>query len=173
MNVIVQFDGTLEKRMGSNTQNAVIIANSAAAGFSPTGAITTNIIAYWKLDEVSGSRFDSIGGHELIDNNLVPSDAQQDLMSLVIAEICAYKQLEPTDLLTVDEKIIKGSSLVSTGRMFQCPTVTDHKYWGIKDKYGNPDIGVYFKPIDKKALEYYQELKMNRRMFQFAELLKK
>lgn len=69
MDVIVNFDGSLEKRLGTNTQNAVIIANSAAAGFSPTGSITSNLIAYWKLDEASGNRFDSIGGHILQDGN--------------------------------------------------------------------------------------------------------
>ena len=74
MNVIVRFDGSLEKRLGTNTQNSVIIAGSAGAGFSPTGGITSNLIAFWKMDESSGNRKDSFGGHTLIDNNLVPSD---------------------------------------------------------------------------------------------------
>ena len=75
MNVVVHFDGSLEKRLGSNTQNSVVIANSAAAGFSPTGSITSNIIAFWKLDEASGTRSDAIGGHTLTDGNGVLQSA--------------------------------------------------------------------------------------------------
>ena len=74
MNVVVNFDGSIEKRMGSNTQNSVIIANSAGAGFSPAGTLTSNLKAFWRMDEPSGNRSDSYGGHTLIDNNGVPSD---------------------------------------------------------------------------------------------------
>jgi len=74
MDVKVEYDGTLTKRLGSNTQNSVVIANSAAFGFSPVGNLTQNLIAYWKLDDVSGNRKDSYGGHTLTDVNGVPSD---------------------------------------------------------------------------------------------------
>lgn len=74
MDVRVHFDGSLEKRFGSNTQNSVIIANSSVAGFSPTGSITSNLVAFWRMDEASGDRYDSFGGNVLTDNGGVLSD---------------------------------------------------------------------------------------------------
>src|SRR3990167_10435055 len=71
MNVKVDHDGSWVKRLGTTTMNATVIADSAAAGFSPTGAITTNLIAFWPMNEPSGSRFDAFGGHTLLDNNTV------------------------------------------------------------------------------------------------------
>lgn len=74
INVIVRFDGSIEKRLGSNTQNAIIIANSAGPGFSPAGTLTANLQAFWRMDEPSGNRSDSFGGNTLTDVNSVPSD---------------------------------------------------------------------------------------------------
>lgn len=71
MNIRVEHDGSKMKRLGTVTMNTVVIADSAAAGFSPTGSITNNLIAFWKMDEASGNRMDSFGGHTLLDNNSV------------------------------------------------------------------------------------------------------
>lgn len=68
MNVMVSFDGNQSKRLGSNTQNAIIIANSAIASFSPNVAnLTNNLISYWKLDEATGTRVDFYGDNDLSD----------------------------------------------------------------------------------------------------------
>lgn len=37
-------------------------------------ALTDNIVAYWKLDEESGTRFDEVGSNDLADNNTVLFD---------------------------------------------------------------------------------------------------
>lgn len=74
MDVIVRFDGSIEKRFGSNTQNAVIIADSAAAGFSPAGTLTGSLQAFWRLNEPSGTRYDSWSSHTLSNINSVGAD---------------------------------------------------------------------------------------------------
>jgi len=71
MNVRVDTDGSWVKRLGTSTMNALVIADSGPSGFSPTGAITTNLIAFWKMDEPSGTRLDSISTHHLGDFNTV------------------------------------------------------------------------------------------------------
>lgn len=63
MDVIVHFDGSLEKRLGSDTRNSVILTNSAGSGFSPAGTLTGSLIAYYKFDEAAGQRNDSFGGN--------------------------------------------------------------------------------------------------------------
>lgn len=70
MDVKVYYDGAIEKRLGSNTQNTVVIANSAAAGFSPdsSGVLLTNLTAYWPMNEASGSRKDIINNIQLLDS---------------------------------------------------------------------------------------------------------
>lgn len=70
IDVRVNYDGSLEKRLGSNTQNAIILSNSAGAGFSPDSAnsLSTSLSSYWKLDETSGNRKDFVGGIDLSDS---------------------------------------------------------------------------------------------------------
>jgi len=76
MNVRVNPDGSLSKRLGSNTQNTVAIAESGGAGFSPdNGALTTSLIAFWPLNESAGTREDIFAGHDLSDNNTVGNAA--------------------------------------------------------------------------------------------------
>lgn len=104
MNVIANFDGSLEKRLGSNTQNAVIIANSAAAGFSPTGGITNNLIAFWRMDEPSGNRSDAFGGNTLLDNNGVLSDGGiKNKAALFVAANTSYLLCNNTSTLSTGD----------------------------------------------------------------------
>lgn len=37
----------------------------------PASTLRTNLIAFWNLEEVSGTRFDSVGSNDLVDNNTV------------------------------------------------------------------------------------------------------
>lgn len=71
MDVVINHDLSIEKRLGTSTQNALVIAMSGAAGFSPdsSNSLVSNLKAYWKLDELSGSRSDSISSHTLTDVN--------------------------------------------------------------------------------------------------------
>ncbi len=50
---------------------------SGGLGFNPDagGALTNNLLAYWKLDEPSGTRVDSAGANDLADNNTVTQAA--------------------------------------------------------------------------------------------------
>ena len=36
--------------------------------------LTDNLVAWWTLDETSGTRFDCVGSNDLADNNTVTSD---------------------------------------------------------------------------------------------------
>ena len=121
--IIVRFDGSLEKRLGSNTQNSVIIANSAGAGFSPTGGITNNLIAFWKMDEVSGDRMDAIGANNLTDVNSVPSDGGiKNRAASFIASNTGYLIRTNTDTLAtgdIDFSISTWIYLLSTSLTVQ------------------------------------------------------
>ena len=70
MDVKVNYDGSIEERLGSTTQNTVIIANSAAASFktNSTGSLTNSLRSYWKLDEPSDERKDAVGMVTLFDS---------------------------------------------------------------------------------------------------------
>jgi hypothetical protein len=68
MNVKVNYDGSLEKRLGSNTQNLISVTGGSGVtpGFSPTTAgILTDFVGYWPLNESSGNRSDKIGNATL------------------------------------------------------------------------------------------------------------
>ena len=75
MNVSVNFDGGLQKRAGSVTNNAVTIANSGDAAFTINTNLTLNtgLQAFWQMNEPSGTRYASFGTLNLADNNSVPS----------------------------------------------------------------------------------------------------
>lgn len=73
MNVKVNFDGSLEKRLGSSTMNSVVIALSGGSSWliDSDNSLSSDIQSYWKLDEPSGTRQDSFGNNPLTDNNNV------------------------------------------------------------------------------------------------------
>jgi len=87
MNIRVEHDGSKMKRLGTVTMNTVVIADSAGSGFSPTGGITSNLIAFWNMNEPSGTRVDSFGGNSLTDNNSVgqASGINKQAASFVVA----------------------------------------------------------------------------------------
>ena len=68
MDVKWYFDNVLGKRLGaSSTNTTTLTVGGIAAGFIVGGALTNNLQAYWKLDEVSDSRFDSYSTNTLSD----------------------------------------------------------------------------------------------------------
>ena len=73
MDVKWNFDGSIQKRYGSSTQNTVQIGSTAAAGWTldSTSGLSTNIQAYWKMDETSDARADVFGTNHLSDYNTV------------------------------------------------------------------------------------------------------
>jgi len=71
MDVKVNFDGSIEKRLGSKRQNATALSGVGSSGFAidASQTLTSGLIAIWKLDETSGSRFDTYKGNTLLDIN--------------------------------------------------------------------------------------------------------
>lgn len=67
MNVNFNYDGSVEKRLGSNTQNSVQIVQATVAGFSPNSGNTlqNQLMSWWTMDETSGTRFDSMGSNNI------------------------------------------------------------------------------------------------------------
>ena len=66
------FDGTIGKRFGSSTTNSIAIAAISAATtagwiLDTDNSLSTGLQAYWKLDEPSGERNDSIASLPLTD----------------------------------------------------------------------------------------------------------
>jgi len=67
---------SIEKRLGSNTQNSVVLASGAIANFNPNASsLLTGLVSYWNLNEASGTRGDSIGVVPLMDNGGVIATA--------------------------------------------------------------------------------------------------
>jgi len=73
MDVKWNFDSSIQKRLGTSTTNSVTLVNAvfATSGWTLDAAtsLTTNLEAYWKLDEASGSRADQVGSLSLTDKN--------------------------------------------------------------------------------------------------------
>ena len=66
-------DGSVEKRLGSTTLNATVLVSSAATGFAPDAGATlgNGLVAFWKLNEQSGTRAAAFSSNDLTDNNTV------------------------------------------------------------------------------------------------------
>lgn len=98
--------------------------------------------------------------------DIVPQYDQLDCMAILIAEICAWKRIDP--------KGTHSSYNPNTGVLIpNAPNITDHKFYSSQkyDKYGKIDIkdlDLVLKLVDK----YYKELKSNERQFMFVDLLK-
>ena len=76
MDVKWYFDDAIGKRFGSSTTNAVQLSTGVSKGngtFIVQQSLTSNLVAYWKMDEASGSRLDSYGNINLNEQSTVPS----------------------------------------------------------------------------------------------------
>ena len=96
------------------------------------------------------------------------------------AEICAWKAIDPFGTITLDEKIVQGSSLVATGKTIDVPTILDHAYMAKKCGYFPErwDVQAYYPRLVNRAQAVYKELKGapmpggGKRSFFFESLLK-
>src|SRR3990167_1504842 len=105
MNVKVNFDGSIEKRLGTSTTNSVLLTGSANSQFTGgiAQSISNQLVAYWKLNEISGSRYDSYGSHILTDLNTVAyTDGR-------IGNAALFRRAQSEGLLIID------TSSLSTG----------------------------------------------------------
>jgi len=98
------------------------------------------------------------------------------LGALIGAEVCAWKRIDPRAKITVPEKRPNAdmTQLIPTGRMIKVPTVWDHAGWAKVDGYARHrwDIHKYQPEVNKRLLEFYDELKARTRQFQFETFLK-
>src|SRR3990167_10386308 len=72
------FDGSVGKRYGTSTTNSiaitpVVVGNTAGWILDSDNTLSTGLQAYWKMDEASGNRADSIGNLPLTDFTGIPS----------------------------------------------------------------------------------------------------
>lgn len=68
------FDDSIGKRFGSSTTNTLQMTSAGGggvSGFIVGNALTNNLLAYYKLDEASGTRIASFGDENLTDHNNV------------------------------------------------------------------------------------------------------
>ncbi len=72
MDVQWNYDSSLHKRFGCSSTNSVIIGSTAAAGWTidSNGTLSTSISSYWKMDEPSSSRLDSVSTNHLQDSTV-------------------------------------------------------------------------------------------------------
>ena len=70
MDIKWYFDGSIGKRYGSSTTNTVaLVAGGGAAGFIVQNTLTNNLLAYWKMEELSGTRLDAFSNLNLNQSN--------------------------------------------------------------------------------------------------------
>ena len=79
-------------------------------------ALTDNLVAYWRLDEASGTRADQIGGFTLTDNNTVGS-ATGNISALAGDFIKANTETLSTTAAGVTGVPVSGASWTITGWM--------------------------------------------------------
>lgn len=105
MNVKWNADGSIQKRLGSSTQNTVQIGSTSLAGWilDAGGTLSTSLQAYWKLNETSGSRGDEFSTHNLTDFNSTgfnPSGIRGNAANFVAANSNALIHLNTSTLAT-------------------------------------------------------------------------
>lgn len=71
MDVQWNFDASLHKRLGASSTNAIALGVTSTNGWTldTNSSLSTNLQAYWKLDEPSGDRFSQVGSNTLTDSN--------------------------------------------------------------------------------------------------------
>lgn len=60
--------------MPTPQQRRVVLSNKKPWYLSATNALAQSLVAYWRLDEASGTRADAVGSNTLTDNNTVTSN---------------------------------------------------------------------------------------------------
>jgi len=76
MDVKWYFDNVIGKRYGSSTSNSVVLSPASAIGsgtFIVQQSLTSQLVAYWKLDEGGGDRVDSFAGNNLAEIDPIAS----------------------------------------------------------------------------------------------------
>ena len=109
----------------------------------------------------------------------LPSPNQINYLSTLIAEVCCWKNLNPSATIKLAKKKIVNKELVdvynSKGQLetIEAPVISDHAFFAKKDGYypDRWDIGNYYSIVVKQAKSVYKELKAGKRQFIFKEIL--
>lgn len=105
MDVKIDYDGSLVKRLGSIQQNLSILTGSGAGEWmvDSNGTLNAGLSAFYKLDEVSGDRFDNFAANTLFDNGNTPSNTGIRRLAADFNGSNQYLEAEsPTSLQTGD-----------------------------------------------------------------------
>lgn len=103
-----------------------------------------------------------------------PTIYQLDTMAILLAELSAWKQLNPESKITLPKKQVQGATLVTLDTSRNFNIIADHKEFAEADGYGSErqDIKQYMIPVRNKAIRYFKELKSGTRKFLFLDLIK-
>jgi hypothetical protein len=95
-------------------------------------------------------------------------------MAVTIAEICAWKHIDPRGYHLGPEYRREGEHLIATGGTLVLPNLLDHKDLAELDGYqaDRGDIGPYKDPLFTRATELYDGLKAGHATFQLLSILK-
>jgi hypothetical protein len=101
-----------------------------------------------------------------------PTSEMVELLALLNAEQCAWYNLNPESFIDLPKKKISGEQLIDVEGEIIAPILGDHKFFGIKDSYGNQDIDFYMPLVKTKAIKYFKDLKSKNRKFELLEIIK-
>lgn len=106
---------------------------------------------------------------------------QIELAAQLIAELAAWKHINPAAKLKLYEKKPSGNVLVRTGRVIEVNRISDHADFARRDGYPRDrwDIAEYLGKVYDRANVIYRELKGIQKMpngesrhFEFEEIIK-
>ena len=104
-------------------------------GGASCGTLCNDLVAYWSLDEVSGTRADAVGSADLTDNNTVGSDT--GMHNAAASFVAANSEYLSGDSPFSD--VTSFSLWFKTSQSADYPTV----FWASPAE-NNPPLGVYF-----------------------------
>lgn len=110
----------------------------------------------------------------MVDKQHPVTAEQVEAVSQLVAEICAWKRIDPKGTYHTDGKASNESRIWTTGESLEAAVIADHHWYALKDGYSNArwDIGDYYKIVKSKAQANYEHLKAGTAQFQYKEIIK-
>lgn len=104
------------------------------------------------------------------DESTMPTKDVVEYTSAIIAEVFAWKKIDPRSK-TETYKISSGKIL--SDQHITVDTISDHLTYAKSDGYypDRIDVGKYLPIIKNRAIAIFDDLKSNKRKFQYLELL--
>jgi hypothetical protein len=101
-----------------------------------------------------------------------PTARQREAMQVVVAELCAWRRLDPHDTFTLPKMKPAGARLAPAGGSVEVPVVADHAIYAKLDGYPRDrwDTGPFYAEDRAAICKVYDELKAGKRQFRFASL---